>query len=92
MPIERHNSRLKFSSDKRVDSAILYKKHVPLMINAVLIHKCRGRTVVDLELPRKAALIKVVSKDRCLVEAEDFVEGDVILLAGYGDANAHKSR
>ena len=47
---------------------------------------------MDLELPRKAALIKVVSKDRCLVEAEDFVEGDVILLAGYGDANAQKSR
>ena len=62
------------------------------MINAVLIHKCRGRTVVDLELPRKATLIKVVSKDHCLVAAEDFVEEELVSRAGYGDANAHKSR
>ena len=62
------------------------------MINAVLIHKWRGRTVVDLELPRKAALIKVASKDHCLVAAEDFVEEDVVSRAGCGDANAHKSR
>ena len=47
---------------------------------------------MDLDLPRKAALIKVVSKDHCLVAAEDFVEEDVLSRAGYGDANAHKSR
>jgi len=62
------------------------------MINPVLIHKWRGRTVADLELPGKAALIKVVSKDHCLVAAEDFVEEDVLSRAGYDDANAHKSR
>ena len=62
------------------------------MINAFLIHKWRRRAVADLELPRKTALIKGVSKDRCLVAAEDFVEEDVVPRAGYGDANAHKSR
>ena len=62
------------------------------MIKAVLIRKWRGRTVAYLDLTRKAALIKVVSKDHCLVAAEDFVEEDVILRVGYGDANAHKSR
>jgi len=62
------------------------------MTNAFLIHKWRRRTVADLELPRKTALIKGASKDRCLVAAEDFVEEDMVLRAGYDDANAHKSR
>ena len=62
------------------------------MINAFLIHKWQRKTVADPELARKTALTKGVSKDRGLVAAEDFVEEDVILRAGYGDANAHKSR
>ena len=62
------------------------------MINAFLIHKWQRKTVVDLELARKTALIKGVSKDRGLVAAEDFVEQDVVSRAGYGDANTNKSR
>ena len=62
------------------------------MINAFLIHKLRRRTVADLELARKTAVIKGVSQDHCLMAAEDLVEEDVVSRAGYGDANAYKSR